>query len=306
MNNNYLPTLYQQFIHKSRYARWLWDENRRENWDETVARYFNFFEEHLQETNNFKLEATVRKQLEESVLALKTMPSMRCLMTAGEALKRENVAGYNCSYVAVDNPRSFDEILYILMNGTGVGFSVESRFTEQLPVVAEDFHPSDSVIVVADSKLGWAKALKELIHLLYSGQVPKWDVSKVRAAGMPLKTFGGRASGPGPLVDLFNFCVSKFRGAAGRRLTTLECHDIVCKIADVVVVGGVVVMLLWLWLLHAIQQVHRPSNRPSTGSHNARVCALCAVHCAQCAVYKQYTHSPFFHHRVREAPSRAP
>ena len=239
MNSNYLPTLYQQFIHKSRYARWLWDENRRENWDETVARYFNFFEEHLQETNNFKLEATVRKQLEESVLALKTMPSMRCLMTAGEALKRENVAGYNCSYVAVDHPRSFDEILYILMNGTGVGFSVESKFTEQLPMVAEDFHPSDSVIVVADSKLGWAKALKELIHLLYSGQVPKWDVSKVRAAGMPLKTFGGRASGPGPLVDLFNFCVTKFRGAAGRRLTTLECHDIVCKIADVVVVGGV-------------------------------------------------------------------
>ena len=239
MSNNYLPTLYQQFIHKSRYARWLWEENRRETWDETVARYFNFFEEHLKEMHNFNLDAAIRKDLEESVLTLKTMPSMRCLMTAGEALKRENVAGYNCSYVAVDHPRSFDEILYILMNGTGVGFSVESKYTDQLPVVSDQFFPSDTTIAVADSKLGWAKSLKELIHLLYSGQVPKWDLSKVRAAGMPLKTFGGRASGPAPLNDLFNFCVSKFKGAAGRRLTTLECHDIVCKIAEIVVVGGV-------------------------------------------------------------------
>jgi ribonucleoside-diphosphate reductase alpha chain len=238
-NSNYLPTLYQSFIHKSRYARWLWNENRRENWDETVARYFNFFEEHLQEMHSFSLDKETRRELEESVLTLKTMPSMRCLMTAGEALKRENIAGYNCSYVAVDNPRSFDEILYILMNGTGVGFSVESKFTEQLPIVAEDFHPSETVIIVADSKLGWAKSLKELIHLLYSGQIPKWDTSKVRPAGAPLKTFGGRASGPGPLNDLFSFCVNKFKGAAGRRLTTLECHDIVCKIAEIVVVGGV-------------------------------------------------------------------
>jgi ribonucleoside-triphosphate reductase len=238
-NSNYLPSLYQSFIHKSRYARWLWDKNRRETWDETVSRYFNFFEEHLKDMHNFTLDGGMRRELEESVLSLKTMPSMRCLMTAGEALKRENVSGYNCSYVAVDNPRSFDEILYILMNGTGVGFSVESKFTEQLPMVAEDFFPSDTVIVVADSKLGWAKALKELIHLLYSGQIPKWDMSKVRPAGAPLKTFGGRASGPAPLNDLFHFCVSKFRGAAGRRLTTLECHDIVCKIAEIVVVGGV-------------------------------------------------------------------
>ena len=238
-NSNYLPTLYQSFIHKSRYARWLWNENRRENWDETVARYFDFFEEHLQEMHSFSLDKETRRELEESVLTLKTMPSMRCLMTAGEALKRENIAGYNCSYVAVDNPRSFDEILYILMNGTGVGFSVESKFTEQLPIVAEDFHPSETVIIVADSKLGWAKSLKELIHLLYSGQIPKWDTSKVRPAGAPLKTFGGRASGPGPLNDLFSFCVNKFKGAAGRRLTTLECHDIVCKIAEIVVVGGV-------------------------------------------------------------------
>jgi ribonucleoside-triphosphate reductase len=238
-NSNYLPSLYQSFIHKSRYARWLWDKNRRETWDETVSRYFNFFEEHLKDMHNFTLDGGMRRELEESVLSLKTMPSMRCLMTAGEALKRENVAGYNCSYVAVDNPRSFDEILYILMNGTGVGFSVESKFTEQLPIVAEDFFTSDTVIVVTDSKLGWAKALKELIHLLYSGQIPRWDMSKVRPAGAPLKTFGGRASGPAPLNDLFHFCVAKFKGAAGRRLTTLECHDIVCKIAEIVVVGGV-------------------------------------------------------------------
>jgi len=239
MNSNYLPTLYQQFIHKSRYARWLWAENRREAWDETVGRYFDFFEEHLSDTVNYKLDANTRRELEESVLSLKTMPSMRCMMTAGEALKRENVAGYNCSYVAVDSPRSFDEILYILMNGTGVGFSVESRFTEQMPTVAEKLYESDTTIVVADSKLGWAKSLKELIHLLYSGQIPKWDLSKVRAAGAPLKTFGGRASGPAPLDSLFKFCVDTFKKASGRRLTTLECHDIVCKIAEIVVVGGV-------------------------------------------------------------------
>jgi ribonucleoside-diphosphate reductase alpha chain len=160
-------------------------------------------------------------------------------MTAGEALKRENVAAYNCSYVAVNSPRSFDEILYILMNGTGVGFSVESKDVEQLPLIAESFYPSDTTIMVADSKLGWAKALKELVHLLYSGQIPKWDLSKVRPSGTPLKTFGGRASGPEPLDALFKFCVAKFKGAAGRRLNTLEAHDIVCKIADIVVVGGV-------------------------------------------------------------------
>ena len=239
MSNNYLPTQYQQYIHKSRYARWLYDENRRETWSETVSRYFNFFEEFLKENNGYTLDPKVKAKLEESVLSLQTMPSMRCLMTAGEALKRENVAGYNCSYVAVDNPRSFDEILYILMNGTGVGFSVESKSTELMPIVNDDFHDSDTTIMVADSKLGWAKALKELIQLLYSGQIPRWDVSKVRAAGAPLKTFGGRASGPAPLNDLFHFCVNTFKKAAGRRLTTLECHDIVCKIAEIVVVGGV-------------------------------------------------------------------
>lgn len=237
--SNHLPTLYQEFIHLSRYSRWLPDKNRRETWPETVARYFDFFEEHLQENNGFTLKKSVRKELEDAVLSLKIMPSMRCLMTAGEALKRENVAGYNCSYVAVDSPRSFDEILYILMNGTGVGFSVEQKYTDQLPFVADEFHDSDTTIVVADSKLGWAKALKELIQLLYSGQIPRWDVSKVRPAGAPLKVFGGRASGPEPLVALFKFCVSMFRKAAGRKLTSLECHDIVCKIAEIVVVGGV-------------------------------------------------------------------
>jgi ribonucleoside-diphosphate reductase alpha chain len=234
-----LPSLYQEFIHKSRYARWLWEENRRENWDETVARYFNFFDEHVKEMTGYTITAEERKQLEEAVLNLDIMPSMRCLMTAGEALKRENVSGYNCSYVAVDSPRSFDEILYVLMNGTGVGFSVESKYVDQLPVIPDELFPTDTTILVADSKLGWAKALKELIHLLYAGQIPKWDLSKVRPAGAPLKVFGGRASGPAPLNDLFNFAVASFKKAAGRRLNTLECHDIVCKIAEIVVVGGV-------------------------------------------------------------------
>jgi ribonucleoside-triphosphate reductase len=234
-----LPTAYQSFIHLSRYARWLPELNRRETWNETVTRYFDFFEKHLKDNNGFTLDAKTRKTLEDAVLTLKVMPSMRCLMTAGPALEKENIAGYNCSYVAVDSPRAFDEILYILMNGTGVGFSVESQFTDQMPRIAEDFHDTDTCIIVRDSKLGWAKALKELIAMLYAGQVPSWDVSKVRPAGSPLKTFGGRASGPEPLVDLFKFCVRTFKASAGRRLTTLECHDIVCKIAEIVVVGGV-------------------------------------------------------------------
>ena len=236
--SNSLPTLYQQFIHLSRYSRFLWDEGRRENWQETIGRFFDFFESHLKDQHNYDIKS-YRKELEEAVLSQKVMPSMRCVMTAGEALKRENIAAYNCSYVAVNSPRSFDEILYILMNGTGVGFSVESKDVEQLPIIAEDFHPSDTTIMVADSKLGWAKSLKELIHLLYSGQVPQWDLSKIRPAGTPLKTFGGRASGPEPLEALFKFCVDTFKKAAGRRLNTLECHDVVCKIADIVVVGGV-------------------------------------------------------------------
>ena len=234
-----LPTTYQEYIHLSRYARWDYDKGRRETWDETVERYFNFFAEWLEEKHDYKLENGEKTELENAVKELGVMPSMRCLMTAGPALKKENTAGYNCSYVKVDNQRSFDEILYVLMNGTGVGFSVEEEYTTQLPVIPDELYDTDTVIVVADSKLGWAKAFKELISLLYGGHVPKWDVSKVRPAGAPLKTFGGRASGPEPLVDLFNFTINTFRNATGRKLKQIECHDIVCKTAEIVVVGGV-------------------------------------------------------------------
>ena len=231
--SNQLPTQYQQFIHLSRYSRWLPEEGRRETWNETVGRYFNFFEEHLDEMHNFKLDDKTRTELEEGVLDTSIMPSMRCLMTAGEALRRENIAGYNCSYVAVDRVAAFDEILYVLMNGTGVGFSVERQFTTKLPVVAEEFYHSDTMITVADSKLGWAKALKELIGMLYIGQIPKWDLSKVRPAGARLKTFGGRASGAEPLENLFKFTVGLFKKAKGRKLNSLECHDLMCKIGEV-------------------------------------------------------------------------
>ena len=237
--NNYLPTPYQEFIHLSRYSRWLPEEGRRETWPETVSRYFTFFDEHLMEMHEYKLPKELRKEIEEAVLDLTVMPSMRCIMTAGEALKRENIAGYNCSYVAVNRPQAFDEILYVLMNGTGVGFSVERQFVSQMPSVAEEFHETDTVITVADSKLGWAKAFKEMVGMLYIGQIPRWDTSKVRPAGAPLKTFGGRASGPEPLESLFNFAVNIFKNAAGRKLSSIECHDIVCKIAEIVVVGGV-------------------------------------------------------------------
>jgi len=239
MSNNYLPTTYQKFIHLSRYSRWLPEKERRETWDETVARYFDFFTEHLKDLHNYKLTKVLREELEEAILSLKVMPSMRCLMTAGEALKRENIAGYNCSYVAVSRPQSFDEILYVLMNGTGVGFSVERQYISQLPTIADEFHMSDTTITVADSKLGWAKALKELVGMLYIGQIPCWDLSKIRPSGAPLKTFGGRASGPEPLEALFNFTVTIFKNAYGRKLSSIECHDIVCKIAEIVVVGGV-------------------------------------------------------------------
>ena len=239
MPNNYLPTSYQEFIHLSRYSRWLPEKSRRETWDETVARYFDFFTEHLKETVDFDLTKSLRDELEQAVLGLRVMPSMRCMMTAGEALKRENIAGYNCSYVAVDRPQAFDEILYILMNGTGVGFSVERQYVNELPSIADEFHSTDTTITVADSKMGWAKAFKELVGMLYIGQIPRWNLSKIRPSGAPLKTFGGRASGPEPLESLFNFAVTIFQNAAGRKLTSLEAHDIVCKIAEVVVVGGV-------------------------------------------------------------------
>jgi ribonucleoside-diphosphate reductase alpha chain len=234
-----LPSDYQKFIHTSRYARWIEKEKRRETWEETVKRYFDFFEVQLKEHNNYIVSPELRSELENAVLNLEIMPSMRGLMTAGEALRRDNTAGYNCSYVAVNRVRAFDEILYILMCGTGVGFSVERQYVEKLPTIAEHFSPSDTTIIVEDSKAGWAKAYKELISLLIGGQIPKWDVSKVRAAGARLKTFGGRASGPRPLEDLFKFTCDTFKRAAGRKLTSIECHDIVCKIAEIVVVGGV-------------------------------------------------------------------
>ena len=234
-----LPTSYQQYIHLSRYARFDYDKNRRETWEETVDRYFDFFQEHIEEMCDTKLTKAHIDPVKDAVLNLKVMPSMRCLMTAGEALRRENVCGYNCSYIAVDTLRAFDEMLYVLMNGTGVGFSVERQYVTELPVINDEFHETDTVIVVSDSKLGWAKALRELIFLLAAGQVPQWNLSRVRPAGAPLKTFGGRASGPQPLEDLFRFCIEVFKNAAGRKLTSLEAHDICCKIAEVVVVGGV-------------------------------------------------------------------
>ena len=234
-----LPTDYQKFIHQSRYARWKGEDSRRETWEETVSRYFNFMSDHLEDNFDYFLPPEIRERLENRVLNLDIMPSLRALMTAGVALERCNVAGYNCSYLPVDNARSFDECLYILMCGTGVGFSVESKYTSQLPVVSEALQESDTVVVVSDSKEGWAKGYKELISLLYSGQIPKWDLSRLRPAGARLKTFGGRSSGPDPLDDLFRFTVDIFKKSAGRRLKTLECHDIMCKIGSVVVVGGV-------------------------------------------------------------------
>ena len=234
-----LPTDYQTFIATSRYARWLEDENRREYWGETVSRYVEFMDKNLREKNNYKMPAELKAELLDAIINLEVMPSMRALMTAGPALDRENVAGYNCSYTPVNHPRCFDEILYILMNGVGVGFSVERDEINQLPIVNEHFEDSTTVITVADSKAGWARALRELIAMLYAGQIPTLDVSQIRPAGARLKTFGGRASGPGPLEDLFKFTISMFTNAAGRKLNALECHDLVCKIAEVVVVGGV-------------------------------------------------------------------
>ena len=237
--NNYLPTDYQNFIALSRYARWKEDEQRRETWGETVERYFDYMKNHLYSTCNYVLDDGLRSELEQAVLNQDIMPSMRALMTSGPALDRCHVGAYNCSYVPVDSPRAFDETMYILMCCTGVGFSVERHNIEKMPTVNEDMHETDTVIKVGDSRPGWAKSLRELVAMLYAGQVPKWDVSQVRAAGERLKTFGGRASGPEPLEELFQFVIDKFRGAAGRKLFPIECHDIMCKIGEVVVVGGV-------------------------------------------------------------------
>lgn len=230
---------YSEFIYKSRYSRWIEEEKRRENWDETVNRYLNFMASHLLTKHNYTLDTGLRDRLYRAIYNLDVMPSMRSVMTAGRALERDNTAGYNCAYLPVDDLKSFDEAMYILLCGTGVGFSVERQYVSKLPEVPELLFESATTIVVSDSKEGWAKSLRQLIALLYSGEIPKWDTSKVRPAGSRLRTFGGRASGPGPLEDLFRFVINKFRGAVGRRLNSLECHDILCKIGEVVVVGGV-------------------------------------------------------------------
>ena len=235
----YNMTPYNTFIAKSRYSRYLDDKGRREHWNETVKRYFDFMEKHLVQKQKYILSPELRKELEQAVVNLEVVPSMRAVMTAGPALERQNVAAFNCSYLPIDDPKAFDEAMYILLCGTGVGFSVEQQYVKKLPEVPEQLFDSKSTVVVSDSKEGWAKSLRQLIALLYSGEIPKFDTSRVRPAGARLKTFGGRASGPGPLEELYKFCVLKFKGATGRRLTSLECHDILCKIGEVVVVGGV-------------------------------------------------------------------
>lgn len=226
---------FSEYIYKSRYARWLEDEKRREDWHETVDRLVNYYGKSV----NWAGTVGDWEEIRSAIFNLDVMPSMRALMTAGPTLDRCHVPAYNCAYLPVDSPRSFDEAMYILLCGTGVGFSVESKYVDQLPRISESFERTDTCIVVADSKEGWAKAFRELVSLLIAGQIPTWDTSRVRPAGARLKTFGGRASGPEPLVDLFEFSVQLFEGSRGRRLTSLEAHDLMCKIADVVVVGGV-------------------------------------------------------------------
>jgi ribonucleoside-diphosphate reductase alpha chain len=234
-----IENTYENFIALSRYARWLEKDNRRETWSETVDRYFNFMIKNLKEKHNYTPDAEIVSELKQFVFDRNVMPSMRAVMTAGEALSRDNVAGYNCSFLPVDSVRSFDEAMYILMCGTGVGFSVESVYIDKLPIINEHFEKTDTVVVVEDSKAGWARALRELLALLWQGQIPAIDISKVRPSGARLKTFGGRASGPQPLVNLFDFAIKTIRGAAGRKLKSIEAHDIMCKIGEVVVVGGV-------------------------------------------------------------------
>jgi len=232
-------TPYSTFIAKSRYSRFIPEQNRREHWDESVDRYFAFMFDHLDKNYKWSPNNDLRLELISAVKNLEVMPSMRAIMTAGKALDRDNTAGYNCSYLPVDDPKAFDEAMYILLCGTGVGFSVEHKYVDQLPEVPDQLFDSQTTISVADSKEGWAKALRQLIALLYSGEVARYDLSRIRPAGARLKTFGGRASGPGPLDELFKFTIAKFRGAVGRKLTSIECHDILCKIGEVVVVGGV-------------------------------------------------------------------
>lgn len=236
MINGEIEELYESFISKSRYSKWIPELNRRETWEETVDRYINYMSN---TPAGQALSKTFWNKARKAILEREVMPSMRALMTAGPALERENLAQFNCSFIAVDSPRAFDESLYILMNGVGLGFSVESHHVAELPVVPHEIVKTDDVIVVEDSKAGWAKGMRQLVAHLYAGELPRIDVTKVRPAGARLKTFGGRASGPQPLVDLFDFTVEKFMGAQGRKLTPLECHDIMCKVGEVVVVGGV-------------------------------------------------------------------
>lgn len=237
--NGSITDPYKNFIHISRYARWVEEKNRRETWTETVDRYINFMKDHLILNYGYSPNSKIFDEVKYAILNHRIMPSMRALMTAGPALERDHIAAYNCSFIAVDSLRAFDEAMYVLMNGTGVGFSVESKYVDELPVISESFNQTATTIVVEDSKLGWAKALKELIALLSQGQIPEWDMSKVRPSGARLKTFGGRASGPGPLSALFTFTVDTFKNAAGRRLKPIEAHDLMCKVGEVVVVGGV-------------------------------------------------------------------
>jgi ribonucleoside-diphosphate reductase alpha chain len=234
-----LPTNYQAFIHLSRYSRWLDKEKRRETWEETVSRYMVFFKKHLKKNCDYTIPKHTYVEVEKAILNLEVMPSMRALMTAGKALETSQIANYNCSFIHADRIRCFDEMLYVLLNGVGIGFSVERQFIQKLPTMAEEFHPTKTVIVVGDSKLGWAKAYKELIAMLVVGEVPEWDLSLVRPAGARLMTFGGRSSGPAPLDELFRFTIQIFKEAVGRKLTSYEVHKLFCKIADVVVVGGV-------------------------------------------------------------------
>jgi ribonucleoside-diphosphate reductase alpha chain len=230
---------YENFIALSRYARWIPEENRRETWGETVDRYFAFMLDHLFNNYSYEPDSKLVEELKQAVYDRSVMPSMRAVMTAGAALDRDHVAGYNCSFVPVDSPRSFDETMYILMCGTGVGFSVEYKYVNKLPAVPESFEKSTTTIVVEDSKTGWAKSYRELLAMLWAGQIPSVDVSKLRPAGARLKTMGGRSSGPQPLINLFDFTIAKFKQAAGRQLKPIEAHDIMCKIGEVVVVGGV-------------------------------------------------------------------
>jgi ribonucleoside-triphosphate reductase len=230
--------VYSSFIHKSRYAKFLPDKNRREHWEETVGRYVSYMKNYIGKEYRFESD-DLFSELEKAIINQDIMPSMRAMMASGKALDRDNTAGYNCAYLVVDDPKSFDEAMYILMCGTGVGFSVERQYVNKLPEIPDVIYDCDTIINVKDSKEGWTKALRMLIALLYSGEKPKWDLSKLRPAGAPLKTFGGRSSGPQPLDDLFKFVVHIFKHAVGRKLTSLECHDIMCKVGEVVVVGGV-------------------------------------------------------------------